>query len=126
MEEKNRRIVSLLKLYTQEPERYTDVLDQANKYQRILNTIAIDMKRDTETPAETSDGLETYWEMMKGWGREAALSRINAEKISGYKEQLRDQALNVMEVVGIQNAMDLSEISDGIDGASANKSYTIK
>ncbi|PVF90787.1 hypothetical protein CPB86DRAFT_803301, partial [Serendipita vermifera] len=108
MEEENWRIASLLRLYPQEHKRCTGALDQANKYLR---------KRDTEA----SDGLENYWETMNVWGREAALSRINAEKISGYKGQLRDQALNVMEVVGIQNAMDLSEISDGIDGASANK-----
>jgi hypothetical protein len=35
-----------------------------------------------------------YWESMNLRGREAALSTINAEKIAGYREQLRDQALN--------------------------------
>jgi hypothetical protein len=60
----------------------------------ILNGIAIDMKKETETSSKRESGLEQYWENMRRWGREAALSTINAEKITDYKERLRDQALN--------------------------------
>ncbi|PVF92083.1 hypothetical protein CPB86DRAFT_239746 [Serendipita vermifera] len=34
MQDKNQRVVSLLGLYAQAPEKYEDVLEQANKYQR--------------------------------------------------------------------------------------------
>jgi hypothetical protein len=34
MQDKNRRVVSLLGLYAQAPEKYEDVLEQANKYQK--------------------------------------------------------------------------------------------
>jgi hypothetical protein len=34
MQDKNRRVISLLGLYAQAPERYTDVLEQAEKYQK--------------------------------------------------------------------------------------------
>jgi hypothetical protein len=60
----------------------------------ILNSIAIDMKKETETSSETGSGLEQYWGTTKRLGREAALSNINADKITEYKERLRDQALD--------------------------------
>jgi hypothetical protein len=60
----------------------------------ILNGIAVDMKKETETSSKGESGPEKYWENMRRWGREAALSKINAEKIADYKERLRDQALN--------------------------------
>jgi hypothetical protein len=60
----------------------------------ILNSIAIDMRKETETSSNTRSGLEQYWGTTKRLGREAALSNINAEKIAEYKERLRDQALN--------------------------------
>jgi hypothetical protein len=53
------------------------------------------MKRETQDRTETGEGMEQYWERMKSLGREAALSGINAEKITSYREQLRDQALSV-------------------------------
>jgi hypothetical protein len=59
----------------------------------ILNGVAIDMKKETETSSETRSGLEQYWGTTKRLGRGAALSNINAEKIAEYKERLRDQAL---------------------------------
>jgi hypothetical protein len=34
MQDKNRRVVSLLGLYAQAPENYGDILEQANKYQK--------------------------------------------------------------------------------------------
>ncbi|PVF91549.1 hypothetical protein CPB86DRAFT_878456 [Serendipita vermifera] len=110
LEEKNQRVVSLLGLYAQAPEKYVGALEQANRYQRILNAIASDMKRETEDRSQAGEGLEQYWERMKKLGREAALSRISAGKITSYKEQLRDQALNVTEAVGIQNAKDLDQL----------------
>jgi hypothetical protein len=61
---------------------------------RILNWIASDIKKETEIKSERGSGLVQYWESMKLRGREAALSSINAEKIAGYRERLRDQALN--------------------------------
>jgi hypothetical protein len=61
---------------------------------RILDLIARDIKKETENKSERGSGLMQYWEMMKVRGREGALSRINAEKIAGYREQLRDQTLN--------------------------------
>jgi hypothetical protein len=63
---------------------------------RILDLIARDIKKETENKSERGSGLMQYWEMMKIRGREGALSRINAEKIAGYRERLRDQALNTM------------------------------
>ncbi|PVF92082.1 hypothetical protein CPB86DRAFT_239737, partial [Serendipita vermifera] len=60
------------------------------------------MKKETETESEKRSGLEGYWERMKLGGREATLSEINAKKIAGYRERLRDQALSTTEVVGIQ------------------------
>ncbi|PVF99242.1 TPR-like protein [Serendipita vermifera] len=60
------------------------------------------MKKETETESDKRSGLEGYWERMKLRGRETALSEINAKKIAGYKERLRDQALSTTEVVGIQ------------------------
>ncbi|PVF91123.1 hypothetical protein CPB86DRAFT_792264, partial [Serendipita vermifera] len=102
MQDKNQRVISLLELYAQAPEKYEDVLEQASKYQRILNEIASDMKKETETESEKVSGLEGYWERMKVRGRETALSEINAKKIAGYRERLRDQAHSTTEVVGIQ------------------------
>jgi hypothetical protein len=63
---------------------------------RILDLIARDIKKETENKSERGSGLMQYWEMMKVRGREGALSRIHAEKIAGYREQLRDQTLNTM------------------------------
>jgi pyruvate carboxylase len=60
----------------------------------ILNGIAIDMKKETETSSERRSGLEQYWGATKRLGREAVLSTINADKIAEYKERLRDQALD--------------------------------
>jgi hypothetical protein len=61
---------------------------------RILDLIASDIKKETENRSERGSGVMQYWEMMRIRGREAALSRINAEKIEEYRERLRDQALN--------------------------------
>jgi hypothetical protein len=61
---------------------------------RILNAIASDIKKETENKSEKGSGLIEYWEAMRNRGREATLSRINAEKIAGYRERLRYQALN--------------------------------
>jgi hypothetical protein len=61
---------------------------------RILNGIASDLKKETEIRSERGPGLLQYWESMKLRRREAALSTINVEKIAGYRERLRDQALN--------------------------------
>ncbi|PVF92052.1 hypothetical protein CPB86DRAFT_240809 [Serendipita vermifera] len=108
MQDKNQRVVSLLGLYAQAPERYADVLEQANKYLKILNEIAGDIKKETEDNSERDTGLESYWKTMKHLGKEAALSRINAENIARYKERLRDQTLNTTEVVGIQVIGDLN------------------
>lgn len=36
--------------------------------------------------------------------------KVNAEKIAAYKEQLRDQTLDMIEAVGIQNAIDMTQI----------------
>ncbi|PVF99247.1 hypothetical protein CPB86DRAFT_299159, partial [Serendipita vermifera] len=102
MQDKNQRVTSLLGVYAQAPEKYEDVLEQAIKYQKILNEIASDMKKETETESEKVSGLEGYWERMKVRGRETALSEINAKKIASYRERLRDQALSTTEVVGIQ------------------------
>jgi hypothetical protein len=104
---------------------------------RILDKIASDMKRETEDRSESSEGLEQYWGRMKRVGREAAMSRINAEKIVSYKEQLRDQTLNVtvrfifcilvhtktmdQEAVGIQNAINLNRIETLLVGQSPPK-----
>ncbi|PVF91547.1 hypothetical protein CPB86DRAFT_830534 [Serendipita vermifera] len=108
MEEKNQRVISLLGLYAQSPQKYTNALEQVNRYQRILNMIATDMKMETQDNSDACERLERYWERTKQLRKEAALSGIKAEKIMNYKEQLRDQALNVAEAVGIQNAIDLN------------------
>jgi hypothetical protein len=46
-----------------------------------------------------------YWEMIKFRGREAALSTINAEKIAGYREQLRDQGLHTTVCIPISRTL---------------------
>jgi hypothetical protein len=71
----------------------------------ILNGVAIDMKKETETSSETGSGLEQYWETTKRLGREAALSNINAEKIAEYKERLRDQALDTTVRIQIASTL---------------------
>ncbi|PVF92053.1 TPR-like protein [Serendipita vermifera] len=115
MQDKNQRVISLLELYAQAPEKYKNVLEQANKYQRILNEIASDMKKETENDSEKCSTLESYWEKMKSLGREAALSGINAQKISGYRERLRDQALSTTEVIGMQMIGDVNHIRKVLD-----------
>jgi hypothetical protein len=67
----------------------------------VLNGIATDMQKETETSSERGSGLEQYWEMTRRLGREVALSTINADKIVEYKERLRDQALDTMARVQI-------------------------
>ncbi|PVF99230.1 TPR-like protein [Serendipita vermifera] len=112
MRDKNRRVVSLLELYAQAPEKYKDLLEQANKYQVILNEIASDMKKETETESDKGSELKSYWEKMKLWGREVALSEINAQKIASYRERLRDQARDTIEVFGVQIMRKLNEIEE--------------
>lgn len=115
IQEKNQRVISLLGLLAQAPEQYAAGLEHANKYQKILNAIASDMKKETETEAERGSGLESYWERMKLRGREAALSEINAKKIADYKDCLRDQALDTMEVVGIHVISEINQINKRLD-----------
>ncbi|PVF99235.1 TPR-like protein [Serendipita vermifera] len=120
IQDKNQRVTSLLGLYAQAPDRYADVLEQANKYQELLNEIASDMKV-TESKSEKRSGLEGYLEGMKICGREAALSEINAKKIADYKERLRDQTLSTTEVVGIQIIGRLHQIEkQWVDQAQEN------
>jgi hypothetical protein len=38
MQDKNQRVISLLELYAQDPDRDIDVLEQANKYQMYVET----------------------------------------------------------------------------------------
>ncbi|PVF99233.1 hypothetical protein CPB86DRAFT_814029 [Serendipita vermifera] len=110
MQDKNQRAISLLEWYTQAPEKHKEIIEQANKYQKLLNEIASDMKRETETESEKGSGLKGYWERMKHRRRESALSEINEKKIAGYKECLRDQALSTTEVVEIQIISKLDQI----------------
>ncbi|PVF99244.1 TPR-like protein [Serendipita vermifera] len=110
MQDKNQRVISLLGLYAQAPEKYADVMEQANKYQKILNEIASDMRRETDDDPERASRQENYWETMKHLGREVALLRINAERIGRYRERLRDQTLNTTEIVGIQLINDMNQI----------------
>ncbi|PVF99249.1 TPR-like protein [Serendipita vermifera] len=110
MQDKNYLVIRLLGLYAQAPEKYADALEQANQYQKILNGIARDMRKETDIGPERESGLERYWETMRHLGSEAALSRINAERIVRYKERIRDQTLNTTAVVGVQIISDLNQI----------------
>ncbi|CAG8607665.1 5766_t:CDS:2, partial [Acaulospora colombiana] len=103
IQEKNQRVISLLRLYSEAPDKYNDVLEQANKYQN-------DMKKEIETELEKGSGLQGYWERMKTRGRETILSEINAKKIVGYRERLRDLALSTTEAVGQQMIGKLNKI----------------
>jgi hypothetical protein len=38
MQDKNQRVISLLELYAQDPDKNTNVLEQANKYQMYVTT----------------------------------------------------------------------------------------
>ncbi|CAG8771064.1 10353_t:CDS:2, partial [Acaulospora colombiana] len=88
MEDKNQSVISLLELYGQAPEENERILKQANKYQKILDEIAWDMKKETESDSEKGSVLENYWDKTKGHGREMTLSKINAQKIARYRERL--------------------------------------
>ncbi|PVF92051.1 TPR-like protein [Serendipita vermifera] len=111
MQEKNQSIISLLDLYREAPQDYERILEQANRYQKILDEIASDMKQETETPSESGSGLESYWEDMKFGGKEAVLSKINTQQIAGYKERLLDQALGTTEVAGILVLDKISQVN---------------
>ncbi|PVF94730.1 hypothetical protein CPB86DRAFT_740055 [Serendipita vermifera] len=108
IQDKNQRVISLLELYSKAPGKYRDILEQAARYQKILNEIARDMKKETETESEKGSGLERYWERMKLSGREVALSEVNAQMIAVYKERLRDQGISTTEVIGMQMIGDLN------------------
>lgn len=66
---------------------------------RVLDSIAEDIKTETEEPSEALQGLGLYWSKFKSLGREATLSKINAARIASYQEQLLEISWDV--VVGL-------------------------
>ncbi|KAG8793400.1 hypothetical protein FRC16_010962, partial [Serendipita sp. 398] len=105
MKEKNESILALLELYSKAPVEYPSAERQAREYQRVLNSIAVDIKKETQRKKETSQGLEMYWSMMQATSRETVLANFNAEKIVSYQEQLRSVTFDVIEKTVIHQAL---------------------
>ncbi|KAG8783010.1 hypothetical protein FRC15_005920 [Serendipita sp. 397] len=109
MKEKNDSILALLELYSKAPVEYPSAERQAGEYQQVLNSIAIDIKKETQRKKETSQGLEMYWSRMQATGREAVLANINAERIVFYQEQIRNVTFDVIEKTVIHQALSTTQ-----------------
>ncbi|KAG8821065.1 hypothetical protein FRC17_009938 [Serendipita sp. 399] len=107
--EKNESIIALLTLYGKAPQQYPSAERQAIDYQRILESIAMDIKRETQKRSEASQGLETYWSRMLLAGRNAVLANINSEKITSYQEQLQSIAFDVIEKTVVNLAIAIND-----------------
>ncbi|KAG8756455.1 hypothetical protein FRC14_003048 [Serendipita sp. 396] len=112
MTEKNECISGLLRLYEKAPNKYPSAEKQAKKYQQILDTVSIDIKKETQKKSEASQGLEMYWSRIQSQGREAVLAKITAERIGSYREKLRNMALDVIEKTMIDNALVMAQEPD--------------
>ncbi|KAG8822393.1 hypothetical protein FRC17_009571 [Serendipita sp. 399] len=107
--EKNESIIALLKLYGKAPKEYPDAERQAIDYQRVLESIALDIKRETQKRSEASQGLETYWSRLLVAGRSAVLANINSEKIASYQERLQSIAFDVIEKTIVNLAIAIND-----------------
>lgn len=56
-------------MYAQAPEKYTGALEQANKYQRILNMIASDIKKETEDRSGQAKAWNNTGQRCGNWAR---------------------------------------------------------
>ncbi|KAG8818906.1 hypothetical protein FRC18_012275 [Serendipita sp. 400] len=105
MREKNESIKALLDLYSKAQEEYPSTERQAKEYQRVLDSIAVDIKKETERQSEVSQGLGMYWSRVQSTGRETLLANINKEKIASYQERLRTVTFDVIEKTVIHQAI---------------------
>ncbi|KAG8802011.1 hypothetical protein FRC17_006509, partial [Serendipita sp. 399] len=109
--EKSDSILVLVELYAKAPSEYPSAERHVKEYQRILDEIATDIKKETQRRSEASQGLQTYWSRMQMTGREAALANIDSEKITSYKDQLRTVTFDVIEKTVIHQALITTQIN---------------
>ncbi|KAG8806929.1 hypothetical protein FRC18_005834 [Serendipita sp. 400] len=125
MRERNESIGALLDLYSKAPTEYPSAERQAKEYQRVLDSIAVDIKKETQKKSEASQGLEAYWSRMQSTGREVVLANINAEKITSYQEQLRAVTFDVIEKTVIHQAITTTQRLDDINLALKEQISTV-
>ncbi|KAG8846240.1 hypothetical protein FRB91_000998 [Serendipita sp. 411] len=111
---KNESITMLLELYSKSPAGYPSAERHANEYQRVLNSVAEDIKKETQREAEASQGLERYWSRTWTTGRDAVLANINAEKIASYQEQIQSITFDVIEKTVVHQALANAQAFDDI------------
>ncbi|KAG8782587.1 hypothetical protein FRC20_011914 [Serendipita sp. 405] len=125
MKEKNESIIALLDLYSKAPAEYPSAGRQAKEYQQVLDSIALDIKKETQRKSESSQGLEMYWSRMQSAGREMLLANINAEKITSYQERLRTITFDVIEKTVIHQAITTTQKLDDIKIALTEQRTTV-
>ncbi|KAG8834847.1 hypothetical protein FRC17_006779, partial [Serendipita sp. 399] len=142
VQEKNESITVLIQLYAKAPSQYPSAQRHASEYQQyavnrflwivlnssrsILDSIATDIKRETQKKSEASQGLKIYWSRIQSAGREAVLASINAEKIMSYQDQLRNITFDVIEKTVIGNALATSYALDKTSQALQNTSQALQ
>ncbi|KAG8809787.1 hypothetical protein FRC17_003244 [Serendipita sp. 399] len=142
IQEKNESITALIQLYAKAPSQYPSAQRHASEYQRyavnkflwivlnssrsILDSIATDIKNETQKKSEASQKLELYWSRIQSAGREAVLASINAEKIVAYQDQLRNITFDVIEKTVIGSALATSHALDKTSQALQNTSQALQ